>query len=644
MKGLHRKQPCRCILLLLLLLCSSNSIKGQHVKEWPAGQRIIDFYKRKGDSLKLKAAEFLVTNIPYHWSVKSNKLDQYYAGIANINEKYAYPACISEFDTLYSKLGNVEDTIMVNDRDAVSEKTIINHIELAFHDWRNGAWARHLSFNDFCEYLLPYRIGNEKYEDWRIILRNEFLPFTDDIKYSEDMRPQSYWAAYTIATELKRRRFRDMKMLPQLGVEYPVSALRHIKMGECSDYGKITTYIMRACGIPVSLDFTPQWPDRALNHHWNALYDNSGRIVPFMGYEAQPGYPCKEGWRRAKVYRYTFGYQSESLHAQNSRIGQRIPEILNSPFYKDVTMQYFRTFPLEVHLNNAHARDSFAYVAVFDNQQWVPVDFARIDSGNIASFKNLGGEIAYLPAYWGRNGCIPASDIVVLGVDGKTHLMKHDKKKTRTLTLKRKYPMFNRIAGFWKGLVGGRIEAANNSDFSDAVTCATIGKATFLGYDTLLLSHQECKYRYWRYVSPEKGRCNIAELSFLNNKNVIQPQKAISSDNASAAMNVLDGKRLSYFESRKATGWVGADMGQDISVTHVAILPRNDDNEVVPGHIYELCYFDGGKQISLGKQVATGHSVTYDNVPSNAVLILHDLSEGTEERIFVYENNIITWY
>lgn len=91
-------------------------------------------------------------------------------------------------------------------------------------------------------------------------------------------------------------------------------------------------------------------------------------------------------------------------------------------------------------------------------------------------------------------------------------------------------------------------------------------------------------------------------------------------------------------------GWVGADFGKSVLVDQIACLARNDDNDIVDGHTYELCYFENGKQKSFAMQIAKDGTVIFKNVPTETVYILHDLTKGREERIFLYEQNKIYWY
>ena len=46
----------------------------------------------------------------------------------------------------------------------------------------------------------------------------------------------------------------------------------------------------------------------------------------------------------------------------------------------------------------------------------------------------------------------------------------------------------------------------------------------------------------------------------------------------------------------------------------------------------------------MGVKTATDYTITFDNVPDNALLWLRNLTEGREERIFTYENGRQVWH
>jgi hypothetical protein len=89
--------------------------------------------------------------------------------------------------------------------------------------------------------------------------------------------------------------------------------------------------------------------------------------------------------------------------------------------------------------------------------------------------------------------------------------------------------------------------------------------------------------------------------------------------------------------------WVGIDLGKPLLVTHVCFCPRNDTNNIYKKYDYELFYWNN-KWISLGKVCPKNNCLTYNNIPANALLLLHNHSGGNEERIFTFQNNNQIWW
>ena len=57
------------------------------------------------------------------------------------------------------------------------------------------------------------------------------------------------------------------------------------------------------------------------------------------------------------------------------------------------------------------------------------------------------------------------------------------------------------------------------------------------------------------------------------------------------------------------------------------------------GDCYELLYQDGANGwVSLGRKVAEDDFIEFDDVPSNALLRLHNCTKGVEEQVFLWEN------
>ncbi|HBF34754.1 TPA: beta-galactosidase [Candidatus Sumerlaeota bacterium] len=63
-------------------------------------------------------------------------------------------------------------------------------------------------------------------------------------------------------------------------------------------------------------------------------------------------------------------------------------------------------------------------------------------------------------------------------------------------------------------MVGGKFQGANKADFSDAVDLFTVSVAPADGKMTEQKIENPAAFRYVRYVSPDNGSCNIAEMEF----------------------------------------------------------------------------------------------------------------------------------
>lgn len=137
-------------------------------------------------------------------------------------------------------------------------------------------------------------------------------------------------------------------------------------------------------------------------------------------------------------------------------------------------------------------------------------------------------------------------------------------------------------------------------------------------------------------------------MAFFNRDSTILLGKAISSDKDFInAERAFDGDWLTNFETSNENGsWVGMDMGRPVSVNYVRIVPRGDDNDIHPGDLYELKYWDGILAwVSRGEQVAQDNTLTFDSIPNGALIWLSNKTRGWDERPFmVDEYGNVEWW
>ncbi|NDV65497.1 discoidin domain-containing protein [Bacteroides sp. 224] len=427
-----------------------------------------------------------------------------------------------------------------------------------------------------------------------------------------------------------------------------MNILTRIPFGTCEDYNILTLSIMRAKGIPTVMDYTPQWPFRSLGHSWNVLLETSGKKVVFEGAGNNPATPHKEEHPMAKVFRNTYAINKEiqDMHEKE----KYIPPTFSSVCIKDVTEEYLKTCDITISIPSPH-KHTYAYLAVFDNEKWVPTHYGKISKKNKITFDKMGKRIAYLPVFYDATGIKSFSDPVLLTISGKQVTLKPDTLTKQTLVLKRKFPAFENLYKVAERAVGGKFQSATDSLFNDSTTLHTITEFGIYARE-VCLKHCQDSARYWRYYSPDGAYCNIAELFFYE-KDSIQPtmgkiigtEGSYRKDTKYTKEGAFDRDALTFFDApHKNGGWVGLDFGRPVKIDRIVYLPRSDGNSIEFGDEYELLYWGNHNWQSMGRKVADYITLTYENCPTNALFLLRNHTKGKEERIFTYEEDQQVWW
>ncbi len=359
-------------------------------------QKVIEYYKN--DSLKLKAAYFLIGNMQDHCYTKSKIVDTAGQDIDFKVLDYAnYDVMRSAWDSLEAQIGTIDfkrDTI-IYDLQLLSSDYLINNIELAFKAWQNP-WAKNLTFDEFCEYILPYRSSNEPIEEWRAQFIDRYNWLKDSMK-----DPSNPIEAATLINQEIKSWYKFDPLFYRHPTDLGLSEMFEYKRGRCEDMTNLAIYAMRSQGIPVMSDYTPAWPNTGNNHAWNATINKNKEIVIFMGGLDDP-YVYHLDNKKAKVYRKTFAKQTQSLAAIAPSY-EALPGWLGYAYYKDVTASYISTCNPQINLIEEKPDSiNFAYLSVFNSGEWKAIQWGEIKN-QTATFLDMGKDIVYMPCYY-RNG------------------------------------------------------------------------------------------------------------------------------------------------------------------------------------------------------------------------------------------------
>lgn len=623
------------------------------------------YQENEQDSLKYKAATFLISNMEFEGQYGGTWLE-HYDSIFQHTAKINNDAVLKQLNDTFAKSSGPKNDATFkfqNDLRTLSSDFLIRNIDEAFASWQQAPWKSQISWNTFCNFILPYRMLNEpKDTSWRSPLKSQLQQSNIQITVNSSMED-----VCCDITEFQKRWFKYTEVFS----EYPsILSLKNISLGQKGDCGEMAVlgaYANRALGIPVAIDYIPQWGNHANGHIWNALILADDFSLPFLGAESRPGDYSdireSEG-KVAKVYRKTYEYNEMSFAAQaKSKNIVSIPAYIKNPRIKDVTQLYVPAKNITVDIDAPDFKP--VYLCIFQNGNWNGISGAWAIHGK-AFFPDMGPEVLYMPMYYESNQYKTAGAPVIMTIhDSLITLLPSIKNKIH-MSCFRKYPIKKFRARFtsFSPLIGSRFEGSNSPDFSPAQVLYTISdsderyKRKVVGGYTIRdeldyksfweMAHISCTvpFRYIRLAGKSGNPFKIGELAFYStpDTSVLQGTPIGNVSNISGAFDGWNGYNIEEDNKDTTMYWVGLDFGKPTRITQIHYLPANDHNTVTPGKNYELFYWND-RWVSLGKRNATSHRLEFDMAPSGTIYWLHCADcNSTEERPFTYEEGNQVWW
>ncbi len=344
----------------------------------------------KNDSLKLKAACYLIRNMPYHYSK-----EEYY--LSPDGEKYRPDITVfsgkeevkRHCDSLI-QCGYQMEQHKIFDITSLDSAYLVNNIELAFSVWQKP-WAKNIPFDDFCKYILPYRAQTEKASSLRGKLMAQFMPLLDSAQVITPLE------ACTLLNEHLKKvvKYQDtgLSFYPTIDETYRAG------ISQCDGICNLGAFIMRAVGIPVTVDFTV-WTKIDLGHSWCAVLSD-GHFYSFGPGEKQPDVHAKlfsqiRLMRPAKVYRFCFSPLQYGKKAK----GDGYNTFLKSPLLHDVTNEYLnKTTNIKISIDTkSNTSNKEVYLCVYNFYKWQPLAIGTRSDNDVCVFNNVVGDNIFIVA------------------------------------------------------------------------------------------------------------------------------------------------------------------------------------------------------------------------------------------------------
>lgn len=599
---------------LLLTACVSNH-RLEHSLEAAGDNRkelehVLQHYKE--DSLKYQAACYLIEHMQGCYSYKDARIDSL-KSLKWLSVTHGEEAWLDSVKGIWGNFSYLSAP-KVYDAQVITADYLIKHINHAFSVWNKRPWAKYYTFDDFCRYVLPYRVGDEPLEWWREVYHNRYAPAIDSMYRGSDI---------VKAVQAVREKFLEEGFawntnfsLPHLGASF----LMDHRAGYCRESCDFTVYLLRSLGMPVATDCYLSSPQTSGAHSWTVLKDTTGAWVPFWLVETEVKRGLSDGRPKGKVFRKMYW-------------GEQV----------DVTHEYFGENQAEIEVECSQGIDNRIYLCVFSCGNYTPVDVVEQRRGK-AVFHNLEPGIWFLPMYKDKNrkGLLPAGYAFSLDKEGKVKNYVPNTLRRRKAALLRKYSYHHLLKERMSRMAGSRIEGSRTADFRNPVLLGCIGDSNRTNRIEIF-PQVPSTCRYIRLLgAPLRYGVEVAEIEFYEAGtgrklpvHLLDIPKAGST--SLAAKMMIDGDALSYYSAAEpGNKTLLFDLKEDYPIGKIVFVPRNDDNFIRPGDKYELFYQDGVRGWkSLGRKIAEGCVLEYTNIPKGALLWLRDLTRGREEQLFV---------
>jgi hypothetical protein len=278
----------------------------------------------------------------------------------------------------------------VMDDDIISTDFIRENIDLAFDSW-SRPWAKDVSFDDFCKYILPYRNGDEELHSWRKYFKDRYEPMILDSVKNLSSIPD-------VALFLIRQIRRDISYGPKTGRVtrelLTVEDMERIHWLECRGCAHYVALAMRACGIPCSM-ITINWRFTEIAHTtvlFPAIGSNKRAFRLTVGDEPLYMGEPKDTMASWRTWRYSYEVNKDledlfSYYVSTGKKHEAIKGLALPLTREDITSQVSSTYDISLPVPYSLRDKKYLFLCRFHNWRWYPIREGLVQKDSVY-FKN----------------------------------------------------------------------------------------------------------------------------------------------------------------------------------------------------------------------------------------------------------------
>ncbi|MCU7693098.1 hypothetical protein ACFSPU_02485 [Haoranjiania flava] len=654
-------------------------------------ERVLTHYNQNPkDSLKLRAAYFLIKNMYWGYTatrtIKTNKAaaerivrltdSLYYILVKGKNEED--PKELAS-DAVVKGIGQIKKVVQQEkkklnfepapqiieekpDAEVITAAFLIEQIDNAFYQKENSPLVKKMSFEDFCEYTLPYRF----IPGFPMLKSGKFLFgfFSKYIGKVED-NPVS------IRDCIRRYNatVRNFKTIIG-GFHYSEYGFEEMfffnswSNWDCFDQSNFAAVILNACGIPVAVENNVAYK-KFLNHHANIYFHPNVQLTSFSPENEYPQISQFPVFKEdvLNFYRYHFSVQPQTPFFLKSK-NEYVPDELLSPIIEDISKRTLKITSIKLNFSQ-QTKNNLAYLATFNSQNKFVATTWGIINHNEESvvFENAVLNTMYFPIYFEDTNIQLFGNPFYLAEDSTKEesttkiieLVKNKFVLLDTTYLLRKFPIKDRSIEVSNSLIGTTILGGNDSTFSKVDTLYILNYAPPPYFQDIHLNGNKA-YKYFKIQTPQKNlNMYFAEVEYLTDKkhqyeNTSSPTPLpvfnydeLNNHRPDSLLKIWDEniiETLPQYDGNvetcpKNVNAITLSLAEPRRVEVIRFAPQNENNGIIKFNEYVLFEWEENDWIEIGRQNPEYEFLLFKNLKTNKLYWLKNLSAGTEEMPFI---------
>ncbi|MCT4006350.1 hypothetical protein HZQ22_13395 [Elizabethkingia anophelis] len=274
---------------------------------------------------------------------------------------------------------------IITDKEKIDSTYIMKNISLAYEKSEPLLYNKLISEYAFTNYVLPYKVNSSSIHNWRekalsllSIPQKDFSNCKDENSLLKICNSIDSYTKKHIAFKLEDNLNEEI---------LTIQNILSNKGGSCISFCNLTSYIGRANGIPITMDYVPYWGNFNGGHAWNVLVINQKKSFPFSENEGNKGKFDPLVLVESSISKKYNTYKSPP------KIYRR--EFLNSKKNKDLDVTHLYTKTVNIEMKTNTTKSSSYSLSVYNYGKFMPVA-TTTSVKNQFLFNNVGVNNLYL--------------------------------------------------------------------------------------------------------------------------------------------------------------------------------------------------------------------------------------------------------